>query len=74
MRRYGVWAGDPIGRREDPTLCIAATYNGLPNISHQCQRLRKVGPGKNYCKQHNAILNECGDVGVPKNKRKARTA
>ena len=51
-RRYGIWAGDAEGQREDRFLC-AAEIPAPPSWRHtQCSRRRGYGPGNEFCKQH----------------------
>ena len=52
-RRYGKWAGNPEGYREDPTRCIEAIWEGGGWMrDRQCGRKRGKGPGGLYCGQH----------------------
>lgn len=51
-RRYGVWAGDKVGRIEDPTRCIARVMPWPGYVSAQCSRKRGHGPDGEFCKQH----------------------
>lgn len=52
-KRYGQWAGDPKGKPEDKTRCIAEVFSGFGGfIAHQCQRKRGYGTKGLYCKQH----------------------
>ena len=52
-RRYGQWAGNPEGMREDPALCIEEVWpSGGAWIPRQCARKRGHGPDGLYCKQH----------------------
>lgn len=53
-RRYGQWAGNPMGNAESPDHCIKEVW---PNdryrmIPYQCCRKRGHGPDGLYCKQH----------------------
>lgn len=53
LYRYGQWAGNPMGQREDPVRCIKEVWpQDGRSIPYQC--LRKRGHGKDglYCKQH----------------------
>lgn len=54
-RRYGAWAGDPFGQREDVTRCVATVGGGSmwgPANERQCSRSRGHGPLGDLCKQH----------------------
>jgi hypothetical protein len=52
-RRYGVWAGDPRGDREDPARCREEVWpTGRSMIPHQCRRPRGHGPDGAYCSVH----------------------
>ena len=52
-RWYGDWAGDPLGVREDTSLCAAEVWpNTRGPIPHQCGRKRPAD--KLLCKQHEA--------------------
>jgi len=52
-RRYGAWAGDPIGQAEDKTRCIEEVYpHDNSWIPYQCHRKRGYGKDGLYCKQH----------------------
>jgi hypothetical protein len=50
-RRYGVWAGNPVGFPEDKDRCIEAVYGG-DYILYQCRRKRGHGEDGLRCKQH----------------------
>ena len=53
-RRYGIWAGNPLGRAEDPARCIESVP-GLGSrgmITKQCSRKRGHGSTGLYCKRH----------------------
>lgn len=52
-RYYGRWGGDPKGRKEDRTRCIAsvASDTRAPMFS-QCRRRRGHGPDGFWCRQH----------------------
>lgn len=63
-RRYGQWAGNERGTKEDVTRCIEEVWpTGRSIISYQCQRKRGHGPGGVYCRQHAA--RHQGKVGLP---------
>jgi hypothetical protein len=51
-RRYGQWAGQLNGRREDITRCVVEIFPRDAYISRQCRRLKGYGPEGEYCKQH----------------------
>lgn len=49
-KRYGTWAGNPEGRREDPKRCLKEICSGqLGDHGHQC--CNKRGPS-GYCRMH----------------------
>lgn len=50
-RRYGVWAGEPKGRPEDPSQCIEEIWDNFTH-GYQCSRKRGHGPDGLFCKQH----------------------
>lgn len=52
-RRYGEWAGNPKGTKEDPARCVEEVCGAdrWP-VFHQCRRKRGYGPGGAYCRQH----------------------
>jgi len=53
FRRYGQWAGNEAGIREDITRCIEEVYpSGRLIIPYQCHRKRGFGKDGLYCKQH----------------------
>ena len=52
QRRYGCWAGNPNGKREDPKRCIEEIWPTGSWIPCQCSRKRGHGPDGLYCKQH----------------------
>ena len=58
--RYGVWAGNPSGIREDIRLCIFETYGRTYKnfIPYQCSRKRGHGPNGEYCRQHAKMARE----------------
>lgn len=53
LYRYGQWAGNPNGRKEDVSCC---RYEVWPNtrfsIPYQCNRKRGHGYKGWFCKQH----------------------
>lgn len=53
-RRYGCWAGNPLGRTEDRARCVETTYSRgyLDIVGHQCIRKRGHGLNGEFCKQH----------------------
>lgn len=52
-KRYGQWAGFPVGHPEDKMRCIEEVFSyGRQFIPHQCQRKRGYGTDGLYCKQH----------------------
>ena len=57
-RRYGEWAGYPVGRRYDPMRCAYEVYpqGGHGWVPWQCARKPGFGPDKLYCRQHAAKL------------------
>jgi hypothetical protein len=53
MRRYGCWAGNSAGTKEDESRCIEEVWPSSGGwIPYQCQRKRGHGPDGLYCKQH----------------------
>ena len=66
MRKYGVWAGNPRGRPENTTRCIANVSDGTGWHWYQCSRKRGHGPDGLYCKQHARMIAEGRHVSVPK--------
>lgn len=53
LRIYGVWVGNPEGRKEDVTKCIETVCaQGPARMLHQCDRKRGFGKDGLYCKQH----------------------
>ena len=52
QRRYGVWAGNPDGRAEDPVCCVESVYDRDTMLTHQCGRKRGKGPDGLYCGVH----------------------
>ena len=50
MRRYNVWAGNPKGRAEDVSRCIAEVYDGF--IFYQCRKKRGNGKNGLFCSVH----------------------
>jgi len=60
-RWYGCWAGNPLGVREDPALCVESIYpNERGPIPHQCSRKRGHGEAGLFCPQH---AKRAGDHG-----------
>lgn len=57
-RRYGVWAGDPVGRKEDRERCAEQVPNPPSWSGAQCSRKRGHGPGGEFCKHHARKLEE----------------
>jgi len=59
LERYGQWAGNPNGKKEDVSCC---RYEVWPNtrgpIPHQCNRKRGYGYKGWFCKQHAKIYPE----------------
>jgi hypothetical protein len=51
MRVYNKWAGNPKGRAEDPTRCIAIIWDRFV-IGAQCGFKRGKGPDGLYCGIH----------------------
>ncbi len=51
-RRYGVWAGNPMGHAEDTNRCIAEVPAYPSWTRAQCSRKRGHGPNGEFCKQH----------------------
>lgn len=45
--RYGKWAGNPKGYKQDSAQCVKDVMHGY--MSSQCKKKRAVGL---YCKQH----------------------
>ena len=64
MRRYGAWAGNPRGYREDPKKCIAEVASGF--LFYQCSRKRGHGPREEFCKQHAKLVEAGSFIYVPK--------
>lgn len=52
LRRYGQWAGNPKGIKEDPVRCIEEVEDSTGWFFYQCQRKRGFGPKGAYCWQH----------------------
>lgn len=53
LYRYGVWGGNPQGRKEDTTRCRCEVWpNERGSIPHQCNRKRGFGYKGWFCKQH----------------------
>lgn len=57
-RRYGTWAGEPVGRAEDLTRCAASVRHQFMPASIQCNRKRGHGPKEAFCKQHAKTARE----------------
>lgn len=55
VRTYAVWAGDPVGIKEDTTRCVVAVRSGIGPMSQQCDRRRGHGPDHELCWQHAKI-------------------
>lgn len=52
-RRYGKWAGNPKGFREDPERCVWEVFpNDGQRIGRQCQNRRKAGSEGDLCQRH----------------------
>ena len=51
-RRYGVWAGNPNGKAEDPKRCIEEVHPKGDWVFRQCQYPRGKGPDGLYCGRH----------------------
>ena len=51
LRRYGKWAGQPEGVKEDTSRCVAQVRDDYMN-SYQCCRKRGHGIEGLFCKQH----------------------
>lgn len=51
MRRYGRWAGRPLGTPEDLTRCIATVYSDNWH-THKCRYKRGKGPDGLFCGVH----------------------
>lgn len=54
LRRYGQWAGNPAGYKENITRCAYEVWRtvGRTSMAGQCDRPRGHGPDGLYCKQH----------------------
>lgn len=48
--RFGQWAGNPKGVKEDISRCFKGVFD--PWIEHQCTRPRGYGYKGLFCKQH----------------------
>lgn len=48
-RRYGQWAGNPNGDKQDPTKCIEEVFPDHQYNSRQCRFKKKFG---DYCGFH----------------------
>jgi hypothetical protein len=57
LRRYGRWAGNPQGMKEDVTRCawIVCEARWIPR---QCARKRGHGPDGLLCRQHARMATE----------------
>ena len=62
-RRYGSWAGNPKGTKEDVQLCVKEVWHNM--MAAQCARKRGHGPNGLYCKQHAKTATELGGVDKP---------
>jgi hypothetical protein len=52
-RRYGEWAGNPAGTKEDDKRCREEVWpHGGGWVPYQCLRKRGYGPNGELCKQH----------------------
>lgn len=52
-KKYGDWAGNPVGIKPDPERCCESIWTKERWSRHQqCGRRRGFGPEKAYCKQH----------------------
>ena len=52
LRRYGVWAGNRHGHREDVTRCAWTVFAFGWAVGRQCQRRRGYGPDRELCRGH----------------------
>lgn len=53
VRRFGKWAGNPKGHREDVTCCVCSVAVGeRSQLFRQCSRKRGYGRDGLFCKQH----------------------
>ena len=52
-RKYGQWAGNPKGIKENPKRCIQEVWEqGRIIHAYQCSRKRGFGFEGLYCRQH----------------------
>lgn len=52
-RRYGEWAGNPAGQKEDPTRCREEVWPRDGSWTpYQCLRKRGHGPKGEFCSLH----------------------
>lgn len=58
VRVYGVWAGNPDGKRENKYLCATEVYDRGWMLAHQCFRHRGHGPSGEYCRQHAKMMGK----------------
>ncbi len=67
MRRYGAWAGQPKGHKEDPARCIVEVPDGGTSCTfHQCNNKRGKGPDGLYCTQHAKKIEQGRSLFIPK--------
>ena len=64
MRLYGTWAGNPGGRPEDATRCLAEVPGPGGFIFQQCGRKRRDGLD-GLCVQHSRMRANGRHVSVP---------
>lgn len=57
-RRFGCWAGNPSGQRENSSCCIQEVSRFPSHLYYQCARRRGHGPEGLFCKQHGKKQNE----------------
>lgn len=53
LRRYGKWAGNREGSKEDLKRCVEQLFDRPHPGGYQCSRPRGHGPDGLYCRQHN---------------------
>jgi len=68
LYRYGAWAGNPKGRKENTSCCCQEVWpNDRGVVPYQCNRKRGFGYKGWFCKQHAKRYPE--DYVEPKNNR-----
>ena len=67
VKKYGEWAGNPKGTREDPSRCVVEVSGGYRFF--QCRRARGHGENNLYCKQHARMAQAGRHLRVPKEEK-----